>query len=36
MALMARAEAHLDLGNLELAVADFTAAEAFYPRSPPV
>jgi tetratricopeptide (TPR) repeat protein len=35
MALMARGEAHRNLENFELAVADFTAAEAYYPRSPP-
>jgi tetratricopeptide (TPR) repeat protein len=35
MALMARGEVHLDLGNLDLAVADLTAATAYYPRSPP-
>jgi tetratricopeptide (TPR) repeat protein len=35
MALMARGEAHSSWGNLDLAVADFTAAAAYYPQSPP-
>jgi tetratricopeptide (TPR) repeat protein len=35
MALMSRGETHLELGNLDLSVADFTAAEAYYPKSPP-
>jgi tetratricopeptide (TPR) repeat protein len=35
MALMARGEAHHGLGNLELALADFNAAAAYYPKGPP-
>jgi tetratricopeptide (TPR) repeat protein len=35
MALMARGQAYYDLGNLELALADFNAAAAYYPKTPP-
>jgi tetratricopeptide (TPR) repeat protein len=35
MALMARGKAHHELGNLELALADFNAAAAYYPKCPP-
>lgn len=35
MALMSRGEAQHDLGNLELALDDFNAAAAYYPKGPP-
>ena len=35
MALTGRGDLHRNLGNLELAVADFTAAAACYPKSAP-
>jgi tetratricopeptide (TPR) repeat protein len=34
ISLMARGEVHCNLGNLELAVADLTAAAAYYPNDP--
>jgi tetratricopeptide (TPR) repeat protein len=35
ISLMARGEVHCNLGNLELAVDDLTAAAAYYPNNPP-
>jgi tetratricopeptide (TPR) repeat protein len=35
MALMARAEVHHELGNLDTALADLNAAAAYYPKGPP-
>ncbi|MBJ7402180.1 MAG: tetratricopeptide repeat protein [Bradyrhizobium sp.] len=35
MALMARADAHHEFGDLELALDDLNAAEAYHPKGPP-